>query len=116
VDHRLHERCTVNLQATVSDLASSHFVASGEVVDISESGLCAVIPTLLTIGAIVRMEIGDCALFGHVIYCHPAGASFRTGIEVVRVLIGESDLSRVVNNILVDAMPGTPGIKSADSW
>jgi hypothetical protein len=48
-------------------------------------------------------------LFGHVLYCIE-DQSFRTGIEVVRVLIGESDLARLVNVILAESMPATPGV------
>jgi hypothetical protein len=48
-------------------------------------------------------------LFGHIVYCGEE-PPFRTGIEVVRVLIGESDLSRLVNAILAETMPNTPGV------
>jgi hypothetical protein len=53
-------------------------------------------------------------LFGHVIYCDDEPA-FRTGIEIVRVLIGESDLARLVNAILTETMPNTPGVVSVSS-
>ena len=57
----------------------------------------------------VKVQIGDCALFGHVTYCDDDPA-FRTGIEIVRVLIGESDLARLVKAILIETMPATPGV------
>lgn len=63
----------------------------------------------LAIGATVKVQIHDCNLFGHIIYCDEEPA-FRTGIEIVRVLIGESDLSRLVRAILAEAMPNTPGV------
>lgn len=116
MDRRLYERYAVDLQATISDLAASERVTSGQIVDISQSGLCAVVPLPLATGAIVKVEIGDCALFGHVTYCQLDGPSFRTGIEVVQVLIGSSDLARLVNALLTESMPSTPGIRSVDSW
>jgi hypothetical protein len=58
----------------------------------------------------VQME--DCVLFGHVTYCNEA-PSFRTGIEIVRVLVGQSDLARLINAILAESMPATPGVKKA---
>jgi hypothetical protein len=73
------------------------------------SGICASLSMRLAVGATVKVQIHDCALFGHVIYCDEEPA-FRTGIEIVRVLIGESDLSRLVNAILAEAMPNTPGV------
>jgi hypothetical protein len=68
----------------------------------------------LAIGATVKVQVGDCALFGHVTYCDDEPA-FRTGIEIVRVLIGESDLSGLVNAILAEAMPTTPGVVAAST-
>jgi hypothetical protein len=55
------------------------------------------------------VQIGDCALFGHVSYGDD-DATFRTGIEIIRVLIGESDLSLLVRAVLAEAMPSTPGV------
>jgi hypothetical protein len=109
MDLRLDERFQTNLEVTVTDISAPDQVASGRIVDISQSGVCANLSSRLDAGTSVKVHTGDCVLFGHVIYSdgdHP----FRTGIEVVRVLIGESDLARLVNAILAEAMPATPGI------
>jgi len=98
----------------VTDIAAPDRIASGEIVDVSESGVCASLSRRFAPGAIVKSQIGDSVLFGHVIYCD-GEQSFRTGIEVVRVLIGESDLSRLVNSILAETMPATPGIMQAST-
>ena len=112
MDHRLDERYPVNLDGVVTDLALPEHFAESRIVDISESGLCALAPLRFGAGAIVKVQIGDCTLFGHVSYCDAEGPSFRTGIEVVRVLIGESNLSRLLNSILAEAMPSTPGVRA----
>jgi hypothetical protein len=44
-----------------------------------------------------------------VTYCDEE-QSFRAGIEIVRVLFGESDLARLVNTILAETIPTTPGV------
>jgi hypothetical protein len=111
MDRRLDARYQTNLAATVTDIEALNRVASGRIVDVSQTGVCAELSLRFPAGAIVRVLIGDCALFGHVTYCDEA-ESFRTGIEVVRVLIGESDLSRLVNAILAEAMPDIPGVMS----
>jgi hypothetical protein len=103
---RLNRRYPVDLEVTVTDIAAPDRVASGKIVDISLSGLGAELSLRFAAGAIVKVQIGDCALFGHVTYC-TEGQSFRTGIEVVRMLMGESDLSRF-NAILSETMPTTP--------
>jgi hypothetical protein len=109
MDRRLDERYRTNLAATVTDLAAPERVASGQVVNVSQSGVCANLSMRVAPGATVKVQIGDCALFGHVAYCDDEPA-FRTGIEIVRVLIGESDLARLVKAILVETMPATPGV------
>src|SRR5277367_5359230 len=111
MDLRLEERYQTNLAVTVTDIANPDRIASGQIVNLSQSGACAYLSLRLAPGAIVKIQIGDCALFGHVTYCDEEPA-FRTGIEIVRVLIGESDLSRLVNAILVDTIPSTPGVLS----
>jgi hypothetical protein len=109
MDRRLDERYQTNLAATVTDIAAPDRVASGQIVNVSHMGVCANLSMRLTPGATVKVQIGDCALFGHVTYCDEE-RSFLTGIEVVRVLIGESPLARLVNAILAEAMPATPGV------
>jgi hypothetical protein len=106
---RHDERYQTNLAATVTDISAPDRVASGQIVNVSHAGLCANLSLGLAPGATVKVQIGDCRLFGHVTYCDE-DQSFRTGIEIVPVLIGESDLARLVNTILAETMPTTPGV------
>jgi hypothetical protein len=85
---RLNERYQTNLAAIVTDIASPDRVASGQIINVSQSDICASLSMRLAIGTTVKVQIEDCKLFGHVIYCDEEPA-FRTGIEVVRVLIGD---------------------------
>ncbi len=109
MDRRIDSRYPASLQVTVTDIAAPDRVASGLLMDISESGVCATLSLALALGAIVKAQVGDCVLFGHVTYCTEE-QPFRTGIEVVRVLIGESDIARLMNSILAESMPATPGV------
>jgi len=96
----------------VTDIAAPDRVASGQIVNVSHASLCANLSMRLALGSTVKVQIGDCRLFGHVTYCDEEQL-FRTGIETVRVLIGESDLARLVNAILAETMPTmptTPGV------
>ena len=110
MDSRLFKRYPVDLDVTVIDIVAQARVATGRIVDISESGVCASLSSRVEAGAIVEVEIGDSVLFGHVAYCN-GDQSFRTGIEVVRVLIGESEIAQLLNAILAENMPATPGLK-----
>jgi hypothetical protein len=130
-ERRLDERYQANLDVTVTDIAAPDRIASGWMVDISQSGVCANLSSEFALGSVVKAQLADCVLFGHVIDCarveanepkanqpgHNPAAShqdqpFRTGIEVVRVLIGESDLARLVNAVLAEKMPATPGVRA----
>jgi len=107
MDRRVDRRYPVNLAVTVTDIAAQDRVASGRIVDISESGVGAELALRFAAGSIVKLQTGDCALFGRVAYC-TEGPSFRTGIEVVRMFTGESDLSQLFHSILCQARPATP--------
>jgi hypothetical protein len=115
MDRRLDERYRTNLAVTVTDIAVPDQVASGYIINVSQSGACAELSLRFAPGAIVKVQIGDCALFGHVTYCDD-DPSFRTGIEIVRVLIGESDLASLVNGILADVIPDTPGVRVTSTY
>jgi hypothetical protein len=111
MDRRIDQRYPANLDVTVTDIAAPDQSASGQIVDISRSGVCANLSLRFAAGAVVKAQLADCVLFGHVVYSNE-GPWFRTGIEVVRVLMGESDLSRLLNGILAETMPGISAVKS----
>ena len=56
-------------------------------------------------GSIVRLTIKDSVLFGFVAHSEPERSYFRTGIAVVQVLIGESELSNLLKETLEKAIP-----------
>ena len=56
-------------------------------------------------GTVVRLTINDSVLYGFVAHSTPERSYFRTGIEVVQVLIGGSDLSQLLKATLEEAMP-----------
>ena len=82
-----------------------HFSASGQVVDMSQSGLGVYLPLRFARGTAVRMSINDSVLFGFVAHSTPERSYFRTGVEVVQVLIGESEPSQLLKATLEKTMP-----------
>jgi hypothetical protein len=52
-------------------------------------------------------------LFGFVMHSTREGGSFRAGIELQRVLIGGSDLSKVLCSALQQVMPALPGVAAS---
>jgi hypothetical protein len=112
MDQRLDERYPSNLAVTVTDMAAPEQIASGQIVNVSQSGTCADLSLRFTPGAAVKIQLGDSTLFGHVIYCD-GEQPFRTGIEIVNVLIGESDLARLVKSIQAEAVPASVSTKDS---
>jgi PilZ domain len=105
VDRRIDERHPTGLQVRVSEIDYLDFSASGQVVDLSQSGIGVYLPLQFTPGSAVRLNINDSVLYGFVAYSRPERSYFRTGIEVVQVLIGGSDLSQLLKTTLEEVMP-----------
>jgi hypothetical protein len=105
VDRRLHERHPADFQVRVTEVEHPEFSASGQVDDISQSGIGVYLPLQFTLGSAVRLYINDSVLYGFVAYSRPERSYFRTGIEVVQVLIGGSDPSQLLKATLEEAMP-----------
>jgi hypothetical protein len=63
-------------------------------------------------GTVVRLTIDDSMLYGFVAHSTPERSYFRTGIEIVRVLIGGSDFSQLLKSALQEAMPDVEWIEA----
>ena len=105
MDRRIHDRHLANFQVRLTDLARPEMSASGEVVNISESGIGVYMPLKFTPGSVVELNINDSALFGVVTYSRPERSFFRTGVEVWQVLIGRSELGELLKATLQETMP-----------
>ena len=90
---------------SVTEVEDPDLSASGQVVDISESGIGVYLPLQFMPGSAVRLNINDSVLYGFVAHSTPERSYFRTGIEVVQVLIGGSGLSQLLKSTLEEAMP-----------
>lgn len=105
VDRRIHERQPTDFQVRVTSVDNPEFSASGQAADISEAGMGVFLPLQFAPRSVVRLNIDDSVLYGFVVHSTPERSYYRTGIEVVQVLIGGSDLSRLLKSTLEEAMP-----------
>ena len=112
MDRRYHERHPADLQVRVSEVDTPEFSASGQIVDISESGIGVYLPLQFTPGRAVRLNINDSVLYGFVAYSRPERSYFRTGIEVVQALIGGSDPSQLLKATLEEARPNVEWLEA----
>ncbi len=105
MDARRHQRQAAAFQIRVTELSFPELSASGQAIDISEAGIGVYLPLPFTKGSAVRLNINDSVLFGFIAYSIPERSFFRTGIEVVQVLVGRSDLSQLLKATLEEKMP-----------
>ena len=105
MDRRLHNRALADLDVEVIRFRKQDQFVSGRVEDVSESGVCLILPCELVQDELVRLEAADCTMYGHVIYSTWQRNAFRTGVEVERVLLGNTDLAELLRKTLEDTMP-----------
>lgn len=106
MDRRLHNRSLADLDVRLIRLRKQGHGVQGRLADISEAGLCLILPCELWPEELVKLEAADSTLFGHVVYSDWKRNAFRTGIEIERVLVGETDLADLLRVVLRDTMPG----------
>jgi hypothetical protein len=116
MDQRLKPRYPATFDAVVAPLDDPANASAGRVVDISEGGVRVLLPVVLQPGTVVRMNIEESVLFGHVIYATPQEDQSQTGIEVERVLLGEGDVSQLLQAVLMETMPELPGVQPSSAY
>lgn len=105
MERRLDPRYPADLSVWVTDLLKPGHSAAGTICDISNSGIGVLSPLPLTAGDVVRLDVAESVLFGIVTHAAAGEAGSRIGIEIQRVLIGDSDLSHLLHRVLQEEMP-----------
>ena len=105
VDRRLHNRSLADLDVQVVRLKRQEQSVPARLADVSEAGLSLILPCELWPEELVKLEAADSTIFGHVIYSTWKRNAFRTGVEIERVLLGNTDLARLLQVVLRDTMP-----------
>jgi hypothetical protein len=111
VDRRLDRRYPLDLKVQVTDLTRQGFSGTARLTNISNSGVGLLLSEPLMPGDFVRLEIADTFLLGHVVHSRLDRDGFSAGVEIERVLIGGSDLSRLLHSVLAQNMPDIPGVR-----
>jgi hypothetical protein len=115
MDRRAHQRVKVQFEAIVKNV-STGLTASGTVSDISPSGICVAMPIQLATGELITLEMADSLLSGSVAYSESENSEFRTVIEIKKVSLGTTDLSHLLQRILIDTIPCTPGLEYSETY
>lgn len=100
MDRRFHQRFSTDLPVVLTQL-DGNFELTGQLEDISDSGICSLFPASLEPGALVKLEILGLALYGHVVYSNAEGGTFRTGVFVEPALLDSSNITALVQNYII---------------
>ena len=102
MDRRFHQRFSTDLAVLLTQLDNECQV-TGQLEDISDSGICALFPSPLEPGAMVKLEILKLTLYGHIAYSKPEDSAFRTGVFVEPALLDSSNITELVQNYIISA-------------
>lgn len=100
MDRRFHQRFSTDLPVVVTQLDSDSGV-TGQLEDVSDSGICALFEAALEPGAILKIEVLGLTLYGHVVYANPDVGIFRTGIFVEPALLDSSNISELLQPYII---------------
>lgn len=108
MDRRLHNRALADLDVQIIRLKRQEQIVFGRIEDVSDTGLCVILPCELHRDEVVKLKTADSTLFGYVAHSSWKRNAFRTGIEVERVLLGGTDLANLLGLVLKATMPEVP--------
>lgn len=103
MDRRFHQRFPTDLPVLATQLDNEQQI-SGQLEDISDSGICSLFPECFEPGAIVKLEILGLTIYGHIVYTSPESGTFRTGIFVEPALLDSSNLTELIQNYILSTM------------
>jgi len=108
MERRSEERYEVRFETKVTVRGQS---VLGCVSNISESGISVDLPFQLFAGDTAELEMADSTVYGQVVYSNKQSDYFRTGIQASRVALGETSLSSLLQRVLLETLPLTPGLE-----
>lgn len=80
----------------------------------STAGLGLLLPVQFAKADVVQLDIGDSRLIGRVIRSTADGAQFRHGIHIQKVFVGGSDLSKLLERTLLEAIPDLAEVEHSE--
>jgi len=113
MERRQQERYEVRFETKVTANGRS---ALGRVSNISGSGISVDLPFQLSPGEPVELEMADSTVYGHVIYANTESDHFHTGVLASRVALGGTSLSSLLQRVLLETLPLTPGLERTEVY
>jgi hypothetical protein len=99
MERRFNHRLSTDLPVQITPLDEG-VERSGQLLDISDSGISAIMAVELTPGTLVKLDVLELTFYGHVVYSQPDDDVYRTGIFVEPALLDSSNITELVKNHL----------------
>jgi hypothetical protein len=101
MDRRTERRLpTTLIPVQVSGLGDLRLQACGRILDVSHRGVRLGLPESVPIGGFLRIEFEGSVIFGEVRYSEDQQSWHAIGLFVEEILIGESDLARLIGELI----------------
>lgn len=103
MDRRYCPRINSELPVRLTQLDSGGEF-DGQLQDVSESGICALVHVEFEPGSIVKLEVLGLSLYGHVVYSTGEDDGvFRTGVFVEPAILDSSNIVELIEQFLITA-------------
>lgn len=103
MDRRYCPRISTELPVRLTQL-DSDVEFDGQLQDVSESGICALVHAPFEPGAIVKLDVLGLCLYGHVVYSSgEEDGVFRTGVFVEPAILDSSNIVELIEQFLITA-------------
>ena len=100
MDLREHPRLGANLiPVQVTGLEDLPLRTSGRIINVSRKGLRLQTAEPISPGAFLRLDFDDATIFAETRYCRLEDDGYAVGLFVEEVLVGTSDLARLVASL-----------------
>ena len=103
MERRDDPRLPTELSGSVTRLGGPEERLSIWIEDVSEGGIRFVATEALECGSFLVINVEESTLFGQVRYCQGGNSSYTVGVLVERMLMGGSNLSMLLENLLTAA-------------
>jgi len=114
MEQRENPRFPVHVEVRYTVLGDAPQTCTGYACDVSERGLRLVTETDLQPGVFLRIELDDSTLFAEVKYCAPWMDIHVAGVYVEEVLLGVSELSKLVMATMSQVTKVTPAARAVN--
>ena len=86
----------------VIGLGDLELLTSARIVNVSPNGLRVSTSEAIPVGSFLRLEFDDAPIFAEVRYCEREKHAYGIGLYVEEILIGTSELARLVASLIGD--------------